>query len=193
MEPSTRDVTQLLRAWSGGEQDALERLTPMVYSELHRMAQKYMAHEKPSHTLQATALINEAYLRLVDSTRADWQSRVHFFAVCAQVMRRILVDWSRSRQALKRGGEIRPLQLEEALVTAPQSALDLVALDDALTALAAVDPRKSRVVELRFFGGLSVQETAGVLKVSHETVMRDWKLAKIWLRRELSHEKSSGR
>src|SRR5580704_7118812 len=192
MEPSTREVTQLLQAWSGGEQDALERLTPMVYSELHRMAKRYMAQEKRGHTLQATALINEAYLRLVDSTQADWQSRVHFFAVCSQVMRRILVDWSRSRQALKRGGEIRPLQLEEALVTVQQSGPDLVALDDALTALAAVDPRKSRVVELRFFGGLSVEETAGVLKVSHETVMRDWKLAKIWLRREMGHENRSG-
>jgi RNA polymerase sigma factor (TIGR02999 family) len=193
MDPSSREVTQLLQAWSNGEQDALDKLVPIVYNELHRMAQRYMAHEKRGHTLQTTALINEAYLRLVDSAQASWQSRAHFLALCAQVMRRILVDWTRSRQALKRGGQVRPLKLDEALAAAQESGADLVALDDALNALAAVDPRKSQVVELRFFGGLSVEETAGVLKVSSETVMRDWKLAKLWLRRELSTEKSGGR
>ncbi len=192
MEPSPREVTQLLQAWSDGEQGALEKLVPIVYSELHRTAQRYMARERRDHTLQTSALINEAYLRLVDSVKADWQSRAHFFAVCAQVMRRILVDWTRSRRALKRGGDIHPLELEEALAAAQEPGADLVALDDALKALAAVDSRKSQVVELRFFGGLSVEETAGVLNVSSETVLRDWKLAKIWLRRELSKEKASG-
>ncbi len=185
MEPSPREVTQLLQAWADGEQGALEKLVPIVYSELHRTAQRYMAHERRGHTLQTTALINEAYLRLVDSAKAGWQDRAHFLAVCAQVMRRILVDWNRSRQALKRRGEIHSLDLDEALVAAQEPGSDLVALDDALKALAAVDPRKSQVVELRFFGGLSVEETAEVLKVSSETVLRDWKLAKIWLLREL--------
>jgi len=180
---STHQVTQLLQAWSEGEQSALDKLIPIVYDELHRMAQRYMAQEWPGHTLQTTALVNEAYLRLVDSAHTNWQNRIHFFAVCAQAMRRILVDWARSRQAMKRGGEIRPLELEEALAVAPQPGADLVALDDALKALAAVDPRMSQVVELRFFGGLSLEETAEVLKVSSETVLRDWKLAKSWLRR----------
>jgi RNA polymerase sigma factor (TIGR02999 family) len=151
-----------------------------------------MDHERPGHTLQTAALVNEAYLRLVDSAQGSWQGRAHFFAVCAQVMRRILVDWARSRQAMKRGGEVRPFELEEALVVAEAPGADLVALDDALRALAAVDPRKSQVVEMCFFGGLSVEETAKVLKVSAETVMRDWRLAKSWLRRELSKEMSSG-
>ena len=189
---SAHEVTLLLRAWSEGEQGALEKLVPLVYDELHRLAERYMADERRGHTLQTPALVNEAYLRLVDSTQANWQNRAQFFAVCAQIMRRILVDWARTRQALKRGGDVRPLELEEARVVAEGRVPDLAALDDALTALAAVDPRKSQVVELRFFGGLGVEETAEVLKVSVETVTRDWRLAKRWLRRELSKGKQDG-
>jgi RNA polymerase sigma factor (TIGR02999 family) len=192
MEPSAHEITRLLQAWSEGEQSALEHLIPLVYEELHRLAHHYMAGERSGHTLQTTALLNEAYLRLVDSAKPSWQNRAHFFAVSAQVMRRILVDWARSRQALKRGGEVRPLELEEALVVADAPGADLVALDDALKALAALDPRRSKVVELRFFGGLSVEETAEVLKISPETVMRDWRFAKSWLRREMSKEKPVG-
>ena len=193
MEVSAHQVTLLLRAWSEGEQGALEKLVPLVYDQLHRLAERYMAQERPGHTLQTTALVNEAYLRLVDSTQANWQNRAQFLAVCAQIMRRILVDWARTGQALKRGGEVRPpLELEEVVVVAKGSGPDLVALDDALKALAAVDPRKSQVVELRFFGGLGVEETAQVLKVSVETVTRDWRLAKRWLRRELSKGKQDG-
>jgi len=190
--PSAGQVTQLLRAWSEGEQGALDRLVPVVYDELHRMAQRHLADERPGHTLQTSALVNEVYLRLVDSTHTSWQNRAQFFAVCAQAMRRILVDWARSRQSVRRGGEMRPLQLEEALVVAEAPGKDWVALDEALKALAAVDARKSQVVEMRFFGGLSVEETAEVLKVSNETVLRDWKLARSWLRRELSGERPDG-
>jgi len=190
--PSAGQVTLLLQAWSEGEQSALDRLVPLVYDELHRMAQRRLANERPGHTLQTSALVNEAYLRLVDSSHANWQNRAQFFAVCAQAMRRILVDWARSRQATKRGGEMRPLELDEALAVAEAPGKDLVALDEALKALAAVDARKSQVVELRFFGGLSVEETAEVLKVSSGTVLRDWKLAKSWLRRELTGEKPDG-
>jgi len=186
MESSSHHVTQLLRAWGDGDAGALERLVPLVYDELHRLARRYMAQEHPGHTLQTTALVNEAYLRLVDSTQASWHNRSQFFAICAQMMRRILVDWARARQAAKRGGEAHPLELEEALVVSDKPGEDLVSLDDALRELAILDPRKSRVVELRFFGGLSVEESAEVLKVSVETVMRDWKFAKTWLRRELS-------
>ena len=192
MGSSAHQVTQLLQAWSEGNQGALEQLMPLIYDELHRLARHYMAQERPGHSLQTTALVNEAYLRLVDSAQPSWQNRAQFFAVCAQVMRRILVDWARSRQAIKRGGEMRPLELEEALVVAAARGAHLVALDDALKALAAVDPRKTQVVELRFFGGLSVEETAEVLKVSVDTVMRDWRLAKSWLRRELGQEKARG-
>ena len=165
---------------------------PLVYDELHRLARRYMSDERPDHTLQTTALVNEAYLRLVDSSHATWEGRTHFFGVCAQVMRRILVDWARSRQALKRGGDVRVLDFDEALAATKQPGTDLVALDDALSALTAIDPRKGQVVELRFFGGLSVKETADVLKISPETVQRDWKLAKSWLRRELSRGHSGG-
>ncbi|HVN06982.1 MAG TPA: sigma-70 family RNA polymerase sigma factor [Bryobacteraceae bacterium] len=192
MEPATHQVTELLQAWSDGEQDAAEQLVPMVYAELHSLAQRYMAHERPGHILQTTALVNEAYVRLVDSAQTNWRNRAHFFAACSQVMRRILVDWARSRQASKRGGEAQPLQLEEALVVADEPGADIVALDDALNALSALDPRKGQVVEMRFFGGLSVEETAAVLKTSPETVMRDWKFAKSWLRRELSGETAHG-
>jgi len=190
--PSGSEITQLLRAWNGGDESALEKLMPIVYAELHRMARRYMAHESPDHTLQTSALVNEAYLRLVDAANANWQNRVHFFAVSAQAMRRILVDWARSRQALKRGGQLRPLRLDDALAVTQEQPVDLVALDDALKALAALDPRKSQVVELHFFGGLDLEETAEVLKVSSDTVLRDWKLAKSWLRCELSGESLDG-
>jgi RNA polymerase sigma factor (TIGR02999 family) len=184
MEPSA-NLTQLLELWSQGDPLALEQLVPLVYSELHRLAQRYMAGERPGHTLQTTALVNEAYLRLAGSANKSWESRTQFFGVCAQVMRHILVDWARSRQAAKRGGNVALLELDDALAATAQPGADLVAIDDTLKALAEIDPRKSRVVELRFFGGLSAQETAEVLKVSVESVHRDWKLARSWLRREL--------
>jgi RNA polymerase sigma factor (TIGR02999 family) len=185
-EPSTPEVSALLLAWSQGDQTALEKLTPLVYQELRRLARGYMGHERAGHTLQTTALVHEAYLRLVDSSRVRWQNRAHFFAVSAQLMRRILVDFARARQYQKRGGEAVRVSLAEAFEVAEGQEADLVALDDALHSLAAVDPRKSRVVELRFFGGLSVEETAEVLQVSPDTVMRDWRLAKLWLLREIS-------
>jgi len=165
---------------------------PLVYDDLHRLAQRYMAQERPDHTLQATALVHEAYLRLLDAAHPSWQDRAHFLAVCARTMRRILVDWARARQARKRQAELAPLYLEEALAEVESAGVDLLGLDDALTALAAVDPRKSQVAELRFFGGLSTKETAEVLKVSEETVLRDWKVAKGWLRHEMSQERSHG-
>ena len=194
MAASSRvDVTQLLQAWSRGEASALEKLTPLVYKELHRLAHRYMSLENPGHTLQTTALVNEAYLRLV-SNRASWRNRAHFFAISAQLMRQILVDFARSRHQLKRGGKVQRVSLDEALVGAEEPEADLVALDGALTALAEIDPRKSRVVELRFFGGLSIEETAEVLKVSDLTVSRDWKLAKLWLLRQISRrEKKEAR
>jgi len=185
VEPPSGQITQLLESWNQGDQDAIEKLMPIVYEELHRLARRYMSDERADHTLQTSALVNEAYLRLVDSTQANWEGRSHFFGVCAQVMRRILVDWARSRRALKRGGETAPLRFDDALAVAQDSNADLVAIDEALDALAAVDPRKSRVVEMKFFGGLSVKEIAEVLSVSEETVHRDWRLAKSWLRREL--------
>jgi RNA polymerase sigma factor (TIGR02999 family) len=171
--PSTHEVTGLLRAWSSGDQGALQKLTPLVYEQLHRAAQRYMAAERSDHILQTTALIHEVYLRLVDIREVDWQDRAHFFAICAQLMRRILTDFARSRHYQKRGGGAVHLPLDEALVISREPDADLVAVDDALKALAAIDERKSRVVELRFFGGLSAEETAEVLKVSPETVMRD--------------------
>ena len=185
METSSHDVTQLLQAWSVGEPDALAKLTPLVYQELRRLAQCYMAQERPGQTLQATALVHEAYLRLVGVKKLNWQNRAQFFGVSAQFMRRILVDRARSRRSLKRGGDAQPVSFDEALVLSPEPGQDLVALDDALKTLATMDPRRSRVVELRFFGGLTVEETAEVLHVSPETVMHDWKLAKAWLLREL--------
>lgn len=189
--PSSQQVTELLQAWSLGEESAFEKLVPIVYSELHRLAHGYMNRERPNHTLQTTALLNEAYLRLVDSRKANWQNRAHFLAVSARAMRTILVDWARSRRSLKRGGTMQPLQLNEALVSEPADT-DLVAVDEALQALSAVDPRKARLVELRFFGGLTVEETAEVLKVSVGTVMREWRLAKEWLRQELDAQGSGG-
>lgn len=184
--PSPGEVTRLLLAWSKGEQTALEKLVPLVYQELHRLAKRYMNRERPGHTLQTTALVHEAYFRLIDSKSVKWQNRAHFFAVSAQLMRRILVDFARSRHNLKRGGGTRQLSLNNALTISDEQGMDLVALDDALLALAALDPRQSQVVELKFFGGLSVEETAEVLKVSPGTVRRDWSLARAWLNRELS-------
>ncbi|MFL6452216.1 MAG: sigma-70 family RNA polymerase sigma factor [Bryobacteraceae bacterium] len=186
---SLQGVTGLLKAWSGGEQEALEQLVPLVYHELHRLAHRYMAGERHGHTLQPTALVHEAYQRLVDLQNVNWQNRAHFFAVSAQVMRRILVDYARSRRYGKRGGELRHIALNEAVAVFRDRRNDVVALDDALCALAGVDARKAHVVELRFFGGLSIDETAEVLHVSADTVLRDWRLAKVWLLRELGNEK----
>jgi RNA polymerase sigma-70 factor, ECF subfamily len=184
--PTTQQVTRLLKAWSQGEDAALGRLLPIVHQELHRLARRYMFGERVGHTLQTTALVNEAYLRLVNARDVNWQNRAHFFALSAQLMRRILVDSARARRELKRGGGNPKVTLNEGLVGAQQKGEDLVALDDALKTFAQVDPRKSRVVELRFFGGLTVQETAEVLQVHPNTVLRDWRLAKMWLKREMS-------
>src|SRR5882724_1612629 len=183
-EPGGGDISTLLRAWSDGDQGALEKLTPAVYGELRRRARRYMKQERAGHSLQTTALVNEAYMRLVDYKRMQWQNRAHFFAVSAQLMRRILVERAR-RHNLKRGGGVEQVSLEEAAVVGSSRATDMVALDDAMNALARLDPRKVQVVEMRFFGGLSVDETAEVLKVSAVTVMRDWNTAKAWLYREL--------
>jgi RNA polymerase sigma factor (TIGR02999 family) len=185
------EVTQLLQAWSVGDEQALGKLIPLVHKELHRLARRYMAGESPGHTLQTTALVNEAYLRLVDVKNVNWQNRAHFFGVSAQLMRRILVDFARSRRSLKRGGQTLTVSLEEGLIVSRARGADVVALDDALKKLAAMDPRRSRVVELRFFGGLSAEEAAEVLKVSAETVLHDWKLAKVWLVRELSVDRAN--
>jgi RNA polymerase sigma factor (TIGR02999 family) len=185
------EVTQLLQAWSVGDEHALGKLIPLVHKELHRLARRYMAGESPGHTLQTTALVNEAYLRLVDVKNMNWQNRAHFFGVSAQLMRRILVDFARSRRSLKRGGQTLTVSLEEGLIVSRARGADVVALDDALKKLAAMDPRRSRVVELRFFGGLSAEEAAEVLKVSAETVLHDWKLAKVWLVRELSVDRAN--
>jgi RNA polymerase sigma factor (TIGR02999 family) len=185
MTPPTRQVTELLAAWGDGDRAALDALMPLVYDELRRLARSHMRRERPGNTLQTSALINEAYLRLVDQKEARWQNRAHFFGVAAQMMRRILVDHARARRYQKRGGGARRVSLDEALVVSDERAREVVALDEALEALAAVDARKSRLVELRFFGGLSIEEAAEVLGVSPGTVMRDWTLAKAWLRRAL--------
>jgi RNA polymerase sigma factor (TIGR02999 family) len=186
--PSAEAVTQLLKAWGNGEQLALDQLIPVVYDELHRLARRYMQRERKMHTLQPTALVHEAYERLIDLQHVSWQNRAHFFGVSAQLMRRILVDYARSRRYVKRGGEWRQVSLNEAVAMFPDRQTDIVALDDALSALASIDPRKSSVVEMRFFGGLSIKEVAEVLNVSQETVLRDWRLAKVWLLRELTRE-----
>jgi RNA polymerase sigma-70 factor (ECF subfamily) len=191
-EPAVGEVSTLLRAWSDGDQSALDRLTPIVYDGLRRLARRYMRRERPGHSLQTTALVNEAYMRLVDYERMQWQDRAHFFAVAAQVMRRILVEHAR-RHNLKRGGGLQHVSLEEAAVVGGDRAADLVALDDAMNALARIDARKAQVVEMRFFGGLSVGETAEVLKVSSVTVKRDWSTAKLWLYRELTGRAADGR
>jgi RNA polymerase sigma factor (TIGR02999 family) len=182
---SPPDVTQLLQAWSRGEESALDKLVPLVYRDLHLRARRCMAGEHVEHSLQTTALIHEAYLKLVGPSPVAWESRGHFFAVAARVMRRVLVDHARARRSLKRGGGGRPVELDEEVLVAGGPDRDLVSLDDALKALAVFDERKARVVEMRYFGGLSVEETAEVLKVSPQTVLRDWKLAKVWLLREM--------
>lgn len=185
MHDSSRgEITRLLQSWRSGDDDALAQLTPLVYAELHRRARYYMAGEKDHHVLQTTALISEVYLRLV-KVKLDWQDRAHFYAVCAQLMRRILTDIARSDSYQKRGGQPRMVDLDEAMVVSPEPPVDLVVLDQALSRLGELDVRKSKVVELRFFGGLTVEETAEVLKISPETVMRDWGMARAWLQREL--------
>jgi RNA polymerase sigma-70 factor (ECF subfamily) len=186
------DVTGLLHAWRGGDQAALDNLIPLLERELHRIAKHYMAAQPPGHTLQTTALVNEAYLRLIDAQRLSWHDRSHFLAVCSQIMRHVLVDHARARQAAKRGGSAEAAPLEEAWVASPEPDADIVAIDEALGALAKLYPRKARVIELRFFGGLSVEETAAVLEVSQDTVMRDWRLARSWLARELKQGKPHG-
>ena len=182
---STLEVTGLLQAWGRGDEEALQKLMPLVYERLHAAARRCMAGERPGHTLQTTALINETYLRLVDIRKVKWQDRAHFLAVCAQLMRRILIDFARSRGYQKRGGAAVHVDFDEALTVTAQQDPDLLAVDEALNRLAKVDERKSRVVELRFFGGLGVKETAEAMNISADTVMRDWKLAKVWLLREL--------
>ena len=187
MDPSgTAEITRLLRAWRGGDEAAFERLVPLVYGELRKIAHGYMRAERDEATLQATALVNEAYLRLMDAGTVDWEDRAHFFAVSAQMMRRILVDAARSRLRAKRGGQAAKVNLDEVADLSAGRSDDVVAVDDALTALARLDPRKAKVIELRFFGGLSVEETALVLRISPQSVMRDWRLARSWLLRELS-------
>jgi len=186
------EVTRLLREWADGSQSALEALTPLVYAELRRLAQSYLRSEAPGHTLQPTALVHEAFLRLLDRDAPDCQNRAQFYGVAAHLMREILIDHARTRQAVKRGGHAVHLSLEEDVMVSAVRETDLVALDDALKRLAAIDPRKSQMVELRFFGGLSVEEAAEVLKVSEKTVRRDWQFAKTWLLRELSGGKGHG-
>jgi RNA polymerase sigma factor (TIGR02999 family) len=177
---------RLLVDWRNGDQGALEQLIPLVHEELRRVARRHMAHERVGHTLQATALVNEAYVRLIDIRQVNWQDRTHFFAMSSRLMRRILVDFARSKGSQKRGAGANKVSLDEALIVSTEPGADLVALDDALDALAVFDARKAQVVEMRFFGGLSVEETAEALNVSVDTVMRDWKLAKAWLLRELA-------
>jgi RNA polymerase sigma factor (TIGR02999 family) len=186
--PRTDAVTQLLMDWSDGDQAALNKLMPLVYRELRRLAHQHLNKESPGRTLQTTDLVHEAYLRLVDQKRTRWQNRTHFFGVAAQLMRRILVDRARRRRRIKRGGDMVMVSLDETAVVARQPKIDMIAFDEALTRLAELDPRKVRIVELRYFGGLSVEETAQFLNVSALTVMRDWKTAKAWLHRELSDE-----
>ena len=185
----SNDVTLLLRAWGDGNKEALDRLAPLVYRELHQIAARLMASERANHTLQTTALVNEAYLRLVDARQVSWQGRAHFFAICARAMRQILVDHARSRGSAKRGGGEMAVELGEGLAANASPEASLLELDEALKRLEALDPRKSQVVELRFFGGLSVEEAAEALNISTETVRRDWKLAQAWLHRELSGKK----
>lgn len=180
------EVSQLLRDWSDGDQAALDKLMPVVYQELHRLAHHYMRNERVGHTLQTTALVNEAYMRLADYKRMRWQSRAHFFAVAAQVMRRILVENARSRRYAKRGGGAQKVELDETTVVSAGRSMEVIAVDDALTELESWDARKGSIVELRFFGGLSIEEIAEVLNVSPTTVQREWRSAKAWLHRAIS-------
>jgi RNA polymerase sigma-70 factor (ECF subfamily) len=191
MTPSPQEVTQLLIEWGNGNEAAADKLMPLVYEELHRLAHRYMGHERPGHTLQTSGLVNEAYLRLIDQSQVHWQNRSHFFGIAAQMMRRILVDYARNRRYAKRGGNARQVPLDEGLIVSEERGEEIVALDDALQNLATIDERKSRIVELRFFGGLSIEETAETLGVSPGTVMRDWTLAKAWLRREIIGDKQT--
>jgi RNA polymerase sigma-70 factor, ECF subfamily len=184
------EVTQLLRAWAKGDEAALDQLTPLIYSELRRRAHNYMKNERPGHTLQTTALANEAWLRLVDGAAADWKDRAHFFAIAANMMRRILIDGARARGRTKRGGSNQRVDLDEIPDISSRRDPELIAVDDALTELAGLDPRKAKVIELRFFGGLSIEETANVLKVHEQTVLRDLRLARTWLLRQMSRAKS---
>jgi RNA polymerase sigma-70 factor, ECF subfamily len=189
MTRSPQEVTQLLVAWRNGDQNARDELMPLVYQELHRLAHQYMSRERPGHTLQTSALVNEAFLRLADQRDVQWQNRAHFIGIAGQMMRRILVDYARNRGYAKRGGGALQVSLDEELIVSEERSAEVVALDDALQSLARLDERKSQLVELRFFGGLSIEETAEVLGVSPGTVMRDWTLAKAWLRREMSGNK----
>lgn len=183
-----QEVTQLLVDWGNGNQAALDRLMPVVYTELRQLAHWYMRRERPDHTMQTTALIHEAYLRLVDQNQVRWQHQAHFFGIAARLMRQILIEHARSHTRAKRGGGVGTISLDEAAIVSQARATELLALDDALERLATIDPRKSQVVELRFFGGLSVEEAAQVLNIAPNTVLRDWRMAKAWLRREISHE-----
>jgi RNA polymerase sigma-70 factor, ECF subfamily len=182
---SPQEVSRLLQSWSGGERGALEQLIPLVYGELHQLAHRYLRQERSGHLLQTTALVNEVYLRLVAASRIQWQDRAHFFAMSAKLMRRVLVEYARSDRSLKRGGQAEQVGLEEALEVLQVKDEDVLAVDGGLSALSRLDPRKAQVVELRIFGGLSVEEAAEALGVSRETVLRDWRLAKAWLRREM--------
>ena len=186
--PSSQEVTRLLLAWRDGDQEALERLTPLVYGELRRMAHRYMRRESPDHTLQTSALVNEAYIRLIDCQQVDWQNRAHFFGIAAQIMRRILIDHARNHARAKRGGGLHQVSFEETAVVSEERAAELIALDDALKALAAFDLSKSRIVELRFFGGLTNEEVGEVMGMSLRTVQREWRKAKAWLRRSINKE-----
>ncbi|MCI0389298.1 MAG: sigma-70 family RNA polymerase sigma factor [Acidobacteria bacterium] len=190
MRPSSEEISQLLVAWGNGDREALDQLMPLVYDELRRLAHRYLGRERAGHTLQTTALVNEAYLKLVNEREMRWQNRAHFFAVAAQLMRMILVDYARRRNYAKRGGGAQRVSFDEALAVSEERGAELIALDEALKTLAEIDERKSQVAELRFFGGLSVEETAEVLKVAPVTVMREWRLAKAWLHRELSRDES---
>jgi RNA polymerase sigma factor (TIGR02999 family) len=191
-EHTPQEITQLLRQWSEGNREGLDQLLPLVYDELHRQAARYLRRERGEHTLQPTALIHEAYLKLIDQRDVQWQSRTHFFAIAAQLMRRILVDYARTKHREKRGGADDKLPLEEAaLVVANEKSVDLLALDEALTRLAAMDEQQARVVELRYFSGLSLEETAEALDISRATAARDWNMAKTWLYRELTRQKSN--
>ena len=186
MTPSPQQVTQLLVAWGSGDQAARDELMPLVYEELRRLAHQCIRRERPGHTLQTSALLNEAYLRLIDQKNINWQDRAHFFGIAARLMRQVLVDYARKRRYAKRGGDAHRVPLDEAMIVSEERAADVVALDEALKLLAEIDPRQSQIVELRFFGGLSIDETAEVLAVSPGTVMRDWTLAKAWLRRAVT-------
>lgn len=192
MPSSQIEVTQLLLDWGNGDKAALDKLVPVVYQELRRLAGYYMRRERPGHTLQTSALVNEAYMRLVDYRQMRWQSRAHFFAVAAQAMRRILVEHARKRHFAKRGGGAVQVSLDEAATVSEKQAADLIALDDSLTSLEAIDPRKSRIVELRYIGGLNIEETAEVLGISPATVQREWRAAKAWLYREIKEGKTDG-